>query len=61
MLLTANRDVARSFCTNYALFHSFVLSVELQRGVSLADRKHTITDIATAAFVHHERYRNACL
>lgn len=59
MLLTANRDVARSFCTNYALFHSFVLSVDLQRGARLADRRHVVEDIATAAFVHHERYRNA--
>lgn len=61
MLLTANPDVARSFCTNYALFQSFVLSVDLARGVPLSQRDHTIVDIGTAAFVHHERYRHAKL
>ena len=61
MLLTANRDVARSFCTNYALFQSFVLSVDLQRGVKLADRKNTIIDIGTAAYIHHERMHHACM
>jgi hypothetical protein len=61
MLLTANRDVARAFCTNYALFQSFVLSVDLQRGVKLAERQNTIIDIGTAAYVHHERMHNARL
>lgn len=61
MLLTADNRVARSFCTNYALFYSFVLSVDLQRGAKLADRRHVVEDICTAAFIHHEACRNARL
>lgn len=61
MLLTAHPDVARSFCTNYALFHSFVLSVDLQRGAKIAERWHVVEDIGMAAFVHHERSNNARL
>lgn len=61
MLLTAHPDVARSFCSNYAAYYSFVLSVDLLRGAKVAERRNAITDLATAAFVHHERYHHACL
>jgi hypothetical protein len=61
MLLTADNRVARSFCTNFALYQSFVLSVDLQRGAKLTDRAHTVEDIGIAAFIHHEAHHNARL
>jgi len=61
MLLTADPDVARHFCTSFALFQSFILSVELLAGAKIDERRLAVEDIATATYVHHERLHNAKL
>lgn len=59
MLFTADPRVARDFCHNFAVFGAFTLSVELANGVPLAERANVVADIASAAYVVHQRGHNA--
>jgi len=59
VFLTSDPDVARAFCHNYAAVRGFFLSVELQNGVKLEERKEAVDDIAEAAAVYFQRCRNA--
>lgn len=59
MLFTADPRVARDFCHNFALSRSFLLSVELLAGATLAERANAIADIAEQAKLVHERWHNA--
>ena len=61
MLLTVNADLARAFSTNYPLYQSFILSIDLANGATVRDRKHAIEDLAAAARYHHERLHHANL